>query len=70
MAVLLDNNAFPRKVISVTDEVFKEHFKENGWSWYKRSGARIGKTNADAIYKELKKLVKEEEERLISDASV
>jgi hypothetical protein len=53
MAILLDNEAFPRKVISVTDEVFREHFQENGWSWYPRSGARIGKANADKMIDEI-----------------
>jgi len=56
MAILLDNDAFPRKVIAVTDTVFKEEFERRGWSWYERSGARIGKANADKIFSELKKL--------------
>ncbi|MDR2866431.1 MAG: hypothetical protein LBV13_03395 [Methanomassiliicoccaceae archaeon] len=59
MAILLDNDAFPRKVISVTDQVFREHFTMNGWSWYRRSGARIGKENADMIFNEIKAAAKE-----------
>jgi len=58
MAILLDNDAFPRKVIAVTAEEFKGEFEERGWSWYERSGARIGKTNADKIYDEVKELSK------------
>jgi len=54
MAILLDNDAFPRIVIAVTDKAFKEEFEERQWSWYERSGARIGKTNADKIFEELK----------------
>ncbi|MDR0778979.1 MAG: hypothetical protein LBE48_06060 [Methanomassiliicoccaceae archaeon] len=53
MAILLDNDAFPRKVISVTDEAFKEHFEKNDWTWYPRSGARIGKANSDEIIKKI-----------------
>jgi hypothetical protein len=56
MAILLDNNAFSRKVISVTDEAFKEHFEKSGWSWYPRSGARIGRTNADRIMDEITRI--------------
>ena len=62
-AILIDNNAFPKKVIAVTDELFKEYFNRNGWSWYKRSGARIGKDNADAIIEEIRSLAKEEDKR-------
>ena len=69
MAVLLDNDAFPRKVISVTGEEFKDHFIENKWSWYPRSGARIGKENADMIYKELRKDAKEEEIRKLTSSA-
>lgn len=54
MAILLDNGAFSRKVIAVTDKAFKEYFEEHGWSWYERSGARIGKANADRIFDEVK----------------
>ena len=64
MAILLDNDAFPRKVIAVTDEVFKDHFTENQWSWYPRSGARIGKPNADAITEEVKAISEQMEKRL------
>ena len=66
MAVLLDNNAFPGKVIAVTDGMFREHFEERGWSWYARSGARIGKDNADRIFKEVKGIA----ERLPKDRKV
>ncbi|MCL2143133.1 MAG: hypothetical protein FWH44_02605 [Methanomassiliicoccaceae archaeon] len=54
MAILLDNDAFSKKVIAVTAEEFKEEFKKRGWSWYRRSGARIGKENAVAIMNEIK----------------
>ena len=63
MAILLDNEAFPRKVIAVTDEDFKEYFDGNRWSWYPRSGARIGKENADAIAKEIRSIAKDIEKR-------
>jgi hypothetical protein len=56
MAILLDNDAFSKKVIAVTDEVFKEEFERRGWSWYRRSGARIGKANADKIFDEIKEI--------------
>jgi hypothetical protein len=56
MAVLLDNDAFPGKVIAATNRAFKGHFEENGWSWYERRGARIGRSNADAIFNEIKGL--------------
>ena len=68
MAILLDNNAFPRKVIAVTDRIFKEEFEKREWSWYERSGARIGKMNADKIFDELKAVLKERR-KLISGAS-
>jgi hypothetical protein len=63
MAILLDNDAFPRNVIAVTDEMFKGHFTENGWSWYRRPGARIGKENADMIFEEVKALSKDAAKR-------
>jgi hypothetical protein len=56
MAVLLDHDAFPRKVTAVTGKEFLDHFTEKGWSWYPRSGARIGKANADKIFDELRSL--------------
>jgi len=55
MAVLLDNDAFPGNVTAVTAKEYKEHFEMNGWSWYERSGARIGKANAAAIHEEIEK---------------
>ena len=58
MAILLDNDAFTRKVIAVTGDEFKEEFRERGWSWYKRSGARIGKVNADMITEEIKEMAR------------
>jgi len=58
MAILLDNDAFSKKVIAVTGTEFREYFKERGWSWYPRSGARIGKANADMIVNELKDISK------------
>jgi hypothetical protein len=58
MAILLDNDAFTRKVIAVTGEEFKEEFERRGWSWYKRSGARIGKRNGDMIADEIKEMAK------------
>ncbi|MDR0334526.1 MAG: hypothetical protein LBH69_01400 [Methanomassiliicoccaceae archaeon] len=63
MAILLDNDAFPRKVIAVTDDAFKEEFERRGWSWYGRSGARIGKANADKIFEEVKETANQEEKR-------
>jgi hypothetical protein len=54
MAILVDNDAFARKVIAVTGEAFRGCFEERGWSWYQRSGARIGKVNADKIFNEIK----------------
>jgi len=58
MAILLDNDAFTRKVIAVTADDFKDEFEKRGWSWYKRSGARIGKENADSIVKEIAETAK------------
>jgi len=58
MAILLDSDAFTRKVIAVTGDEFKDEFEKRGWSWYKRSGARIGKENADRIVKEIAEMVK------------
>jgi len=58
MAILLDNDAFTRKVIAVTGDEFREEFKKRGWSWHNRSGARIGKANADAIMDEVKDMAK------------
>jgi len=63
MALLLDNDAFPRNVTAVTDEMFREHFINNGWSWHKRSGARIGKENADRIFDEIKEEAKQLEKK-------
>lgn len=66
MAVLLDSDAFPGKVIAVTDGMFREYFEERGWSWYGRSGARIGRENADRIFKEVKGIA----ERLPKDRKI
>jgi len=63
MAILLDNDALHGNVMAVTDEAFREHFEGNGWHWYKRSGARIGKANADAIRKVLENKAEEERSR-------
>ncbi|MDR0198396.1 MAG: hypothetical protein LBI08_01455 [Methanomassiliicoccaceae archaeon] len=69
MAILLDNDAFPRKVIAVTDKAFREEFGKRGWSWYERSGARIGKANADKIFEEVKEIKTSEGRKPTSGAS-
>lgn len=52
-------NALPtEKVIAVTSPDFKDECEKRGWSFYLRSGARVGKENADAIVKEIAEMKK------------
>ena len=46
------------KVIAVTSPEFKDECAKRGWTFYQRSGARVGKENADAIVNEVAFLTK------------
>jgi hypothetical protein len=53
--MLLD--ALPsEKVIAVTSLGYRSECKKRGWTFYLRNGARVGKSNADAIVSEIKEL--------------
>lgn len=44
------------RVIAVTNPQFKEECGERGWTYYKRSGSRVGKKNAEKIIREIESL--------------
>lgn len=51
-AMMLEHNTFPtEKVIAVTSPMFKEECEKRGWTYLERKGVRVGKENADKIFK-------------------
>lgn len=51
-AMMLKNETFQHgKVIAVTGPAFEKECSKRGWIFFERKGARLGKDNADRIYK-------------------
>jgi len=57
MKMILDANALPNgRVIAVTSPDFKEECEKRDWLFLERRGARVGDTNADIIFEEIRKI--------------
>ncbi|MFA6804752.1 MAG: hypothetical protein WCQ23_03815 [Candidatus Methanomethylophilaceae archaeon] len=56
-AMMLENDTFQDgKVIAVTSPDFKKDCEDRGWTFLERKGARVGKENAEEIFKMIEEI--------------